>query len=30
MQTLSSYRNRHAELMQMIEDLQSILHPEQL
>jgi hemerythrin-like domain-containing protein len=30
MQTLSSYRNRHAELMQMIEDLQSILNPEQL
>ena len=30
MQTLSGYRNRHAELMQMIEDLQSIMKPEQL
>jgi len=30
MQTLSSYRNRHAELLQMIEDLQSILSPELL
>ena len=30
MQTLSSYRNRHAELLQMIEDLQSILTPEHL
>lgn len=30
MQSLSSYRNRHAELMQMIEDLQSILSMEQL
>jgi hypothetical protein len=30
MQTLSSYRNRQAELLQMIEDLQSILTPEHL
>lgn len=30
MQSLSSYRNRHAELLQMIEDLQSILSIEQL
>ena len=30
MQTLSSYRDRHAELTQMIEDLQSILKPEML
>jgi hemerythrin-like domain-containing protein len=30
MQDLSSYRNRHAELLQMIEDLQSILKPELL
>jgi hemerythrin-like domain-containing protein len=30
MQTLSSYRNRQAELLQMIEDLQSMLSPEQL
>jgi hypothetical protein len=30
MQTLSSFRNRHAELMQMIEDLQSILDPQLL
>lgn len=30
MQDLASYRNRHAELMQMIEDLQSILSMEQL
>ncbi len=30
MQTLTSYRNRHAELMQMVEDLRSILNPEQL
>lgn len=30
MQTLSSYRNRHAELMQMIDDLQSILRPDLL
>jgi hypothetical protein len=30
MQTLASYRDRHAELMQMIEDLQSILSPELL
>jgi len=30
MQTLSSYRNRQAELLQMIEDLQTMLSPEQL
>jgi len=30
MQTLSSYRNRQAELLQMIEDLQSILAPDRL
>jgi hemerythrin-like domain-containing protein len=30
MQTLSSYRNRQAELLQMIEDLQPMLSPEQL
>ena len=30
MKTLSSYRGRQAELLQMIEDLQSILTPEQL
>ena len=30
MQTLSSFRNRHAELMQMIDDLQAILNLEQL
>jgi iron-sulfur cluster repair protein YtfE (RIC family) len=30
MQTLSSYRNRHAELLQTIEDLKSILTPEHL
>jgi len=30
MKTLSSYRDRQAELLQMIEDLQSILTPEQL
>ena len=30
MQTLSSLRNRHAELTQMIEDLESILTPEML
>lgn len=30
MQTLSSYRNRQAELLQMIEDLQSILIPDLL
>jgi len=29
-QSLSSYRSRHAELMQMIEDLRSILTPEML
>ena len=30
MQTLSSFRSRHAELMQMIDDLQAILNLEQL
>jgi hypothetical protein len=30
MQTLASFRNRHAELTQMVEDLQSILTPEML
>jgi hypothetical protein len=30
MQTLSSYRNRHAELTQMIDDLRSIMTPEML
>jgi len=30
MKTLSSYRDRQAELLQMIEDMQSILTPEQL
>lgn len=30
MQSLSSYRSRHAELTQMIEDLHSILTPEML
>lgn len=30
MKSLSSYRNRHAELLQMIEDLQSILTPAHL
>lgn len=30
MQTLSSYRNRHAELSQMVEDLRSIMTQEQL
>ena len=30
MQGLSSYRNRHAELTQMVEDLRSIMTPENL
>jgi iron-sulfur cluster repair protein YtfE (RIC family) len=30
MQTLASYRNRHAELTQMVEDLRSIMTPQNL
>ncbi|MGA7982637.1 MAG: hemerythrin domain-containing protein [Chromatiaceae bacterium] len=30
MQTLASYRNRHAELTQMVEDLKSIMTPQNL